>query len=106
MQEKIIQHRIDSFSEASAEILSGLRMRGDASTISHVNAIEKKLKCFLEGVGIIKKNNSLLTIGIVGQMKVGKSSFLNAFLFKGEPVLPKAATPMTSGLTIIEKSPD
>ena len=106
MQEKMIQNRIDSFSEASAEILSGLRMRGDASTISHVNAIEKKLKCFLEGVGIIKKNNSLLTIGIVGQMKVGKSSFLNAFLFKGEPVLPKAATPMTAGLTIIEKSPD
>lgn len=106
MQEKMIQNRIDNFSEASAEILSRLRKRGDASTISHVNAVEKKLKCFLEGVGTIKKNNSLLTIGIVGQMKVGKSSFLNAFLFKGEPVLPKAATPMTAGLTIIEKSPD
>ena len=39
-------------------------------------------------------------------MKVGKSSFLNALLFEGEAILPKAATPMTAGLTVIEKSPE
>lgn len=40
-------------------------------------------------------------IGIVGRVKAGKSSFLNALLFDGEPLLPKAATPMTAGLTRI-----
>lgn len=34
-----------------------------------------------------------LNIGVVGQVKAGKSSFLNTLLFDGQPVLPKAATP-------------
>ncbi len=42
-----------------------------------------------------------LRIGIVGQVKVGKSSFLNALLFEGQDLLPKAATPMTAALTFI-----
>ena len=41
-----------------------------------------------------------LRIAIVGQMKAGKSSFLNALLFPVD-VLPKAATPMTAALTRI-----
>ena len=32
-------------------------------------------------------------------MKAGKSSLLNALIFDGDPVLPKAATPMTAALT-------
>ncbi len=43
----------------------------------------------------------LLRIGVVGQIKRGKSSFLNALLFDGEEVLPKAASPMTAALTRI-----
>ncbi|WP_213949464.1 dynamin family protein [Luteibacter sp. dw_328] len=43
----------------------------------------------------------LLTIGIVGRVKAGKSSLLNALLFDGKPVLPKAATPMTAALTTL-----
>jgi len=43
--------------------------------------------------------NSLLRIGIVGSVKAGKSTFLNALLFNGQDVLPKAATPMTASLT-------
>lgn len=42
-----------------------------------------------------------LKIGIVGRVKAGKSSFLNALLFRGEDRLPKAATPMTAALTRI-----
>lgn len=41
-----------------------------------------------------------LRLAIVGQMKAGKSSFLNALLFPVD-VLPKAATPMTAALTRI-----
>ena len=46
----------------------------------------------------------LLRLGIVGQVKAGKSSLLNLLLFDGREVLPKAATPMTASLTHIMKS--
>ncbi len=45
-----------------------------------------------------------LRIGIVGQIKAGKSTFLNCFLFEGKDVLPKAVTPMTASLTRIRYS--
>ena len=45
-----------------------------------------------------------LSIGIVGAMKAGKSSFLNACIFGGKDVLPRAATPMTAALTRIRYS--
>jgi hypothetical protein len=48
--------------------------------------------------------NRLMRIGIIGQIKRGKSSFLNALFFNGEDVLPKAATPMTAALTKINYS--
>jgi hypothetical protein len=44
--------------------------------------------------------NDVLTLGVVGQMKSGKSTFLNAFLFK-DAVLPVASTPMTAALSVI-----
>lgn len=51
-----------------------------------------------------KQENRVLRIGIVGQIKRGKSSFLNSLLFDGKSVLPKAATPMTAALTKISYS--
>ena len=51
--------------------------------------------------GIIKKiNEDTLTIGVIGQMKCGKSTFLNSFLF-GNQLLPAATTPMTAALSVI-----
>ena len=50
----------------------------------------------------IFEKNRLLKIGIVGEVKAGKSSFLNALLFNGKEILPKAATPMTAALTKIQ----
>lgn len=47
-----------------------------------------------------------LNIGIVGQVKAGKSTFLNTLLFNGEDVLPKAATPKTATLTKMEYAED
>lgn len=44
----------------------------------------------------------LLRIAILGRVKAGKSSFLNALLFDGEDILPQAATPMTAALSKIE----
>ncbi|MCW2313542.1 dynamin family protein [Rhodoferax antarcticus] len=42
-----------------------------------------------------------LSIGVMGQIKAGKSSFLNQLLFGGQPLLPEAATPKTANLTRI-----
>lgn len=44
--------------------------------------------------------NDILTVGVIGQMKCGKSTFLNAFVF-GDDVLPSATTPMTAALSLI-----
>jgi len=49
----------------------------------------------------VKEENRLLNIGIIGRVKAGKSSLLNSVFFNGESVLPKAATPMTASLTVI-----
>jgi predicted GTPase len=50
---------------------------------------------------ILKKLDAdVLTIGVIGQMKCGKSTLLNALIF-GKEVLPAATTPMTASLTII-----
>ncbi|EMH45309.1 hypothetical protein HMPREF1429_00053 [Helicobacter pylori GAM93Bi] len=43
-----------------------------------------------------------LKVGIIGHVKAGKSSLLNALIFEGVEVLPKAATPMTASLTILK----
>lgn len=42
-----------------------------------------------------------LSIGVMGQVKAGKSSFLNSLLFNGQSLLPEAATPKTANLTRI-----
>lgn len=52
------------------------------------------------------KEGRLLRLGIVGQIKAGKSTLLNLLLFDGREVLPKAATPMTAALTHIVRSDD
>ena len=49
---------------------------------------------------LTKLDNDVLTLGIVGQIKAGKSTFLNALLF-GEEILPVADAPMTATLTVI-----
>lgn len=49
---------------------------------------------------VSKINDDILTIGVIGQMKCGKSTFLNSFLF-GEQLLPAATTPMTAALSVI-----
>lgn len=49
---------------------------------------------------IEKLNNDVLTIGVIGQMKCGKSTFLNSFVFEDD-VLPAATTPMTAALSVI-----
>lgn len=49
----------------------------------------------------LAEENRLLQIGVVGRVKAGKSSLLNALVFDGHNILPRAATPMTAALTTL-----
>ncbi len=48
-----------------------------------------------------KLDSDLLTIGVIGQMKSGKSTFLNAWVFE-EEILPSGTPPTTAALTLIK----
>ncbi|GAA7624556.1 dynamin family protein [Helicobacter pylori] len=50
----------------------------------------------------MQAENRGLKVDIIGRVKAGKSSLLNALIFEGKDVLPKAATPMTASLTILK----
>ncbi|GAA7938184.1 dynamin family protein [Helicobacter pylori] len=50
----------------------------------------------------LQDTNRDLKVGIIGRVKAGKSSLLNALIFEGVEVLPKATTPMTASLTILK----
>lgn len=65
------------------------------------NAVIKteELEKALKGM---QAENRGLKVGIIGRVKAGKSSLLNALIFEGKDVLPKAATPMTASLTILK----
>jgi len=67
----------------------------------HINSIADLEKDFLSELQRIESDEQYLSIGIMGQVKAGKSSFLNALLFDGKPILPEAATPKTANLTRI-----
>jgi hypothetical protein len=55
---------------------------------------------FNKKLASVREEGRNLRIAVIGQMKSGKSSFLNAALFN-QVVLPKAETPMTAALTRI-----
>ncbi|WP_187852673.1 dynamin family protein [Helicobacter pylori] len=65
------------------------------------NAVIKteELEKTLKGM---QAENRGLKVGIIGSTNTGKSSLLNALIFEGKDVLPKAATTETSSLTILK----
>ncbi|GAA9042934.1 hypothetical protein HpHA136_11420 [Helicobacter pylori] len=65
------------------------------------NAVIKteELEKTLKGM---QAENRGLKVGIIGRVKAGKRSLLNALIFEEKDVLPKAATPMTASLTILK----
>ena len=82
-------------------------VEGHAEVIKRENAHARALSDIREDVARLGEKlaeDRLLRLGVVGQVKAGKSSLLNLLLFDGKEVLPKAATPMTASLTHITKS--
>lgn len=69
-----------------------------------VDGLEKFVSNFKIKTDDFYRENRKLNIGVVGQVKAGKSSFLNTLLFDGKEILPKASTPKTATLTKMEYS--
>lgn len=67
-----------------------------------IRGLESFLAAFRRKTDDFYRENRKLNIGVVGQVKAGKSSFLNTLLFNGQEILPKAATPKTATLTKME----
>lgn len=87
--------------------LEELVIKNDLTEISSVLKNEyaiSKSDELKKAISQIEDEGRTLKIGIVGRVKAGKSSLLNALVFDGKDILPKAATPMTAALTILEYS--
>jgi ribosome biogenesis GTPase A len=78
--------RFDAFTEKLDHIAKEIAAGGHRE---EVRAIEKQKESFAETINDFCNKDRKLNIGIVGQAKAGKSSFLNTLLFDGEEVLPK-----------------
>lgn len=67
-----------------------------------IRSLERLAENFRIKTEDFHRENRKLNIGVVGQVKAGKSSFLNTLLFGGQEILPKASTPKTATLTKME----
>ena len=76
-------------------------IKAQAKKACELGWIDEAQECEIIG----KIDNEILTLGVIGQMKCGKSTFINAFVF-GDEVLPSATTPMTAALTVITYNPN
>ena len=86
------------------EIESTLEQHQELFDPEKLIEFKQETKSLEHNIKIEKNDSRKLSIGIVGAVKAGKSSFLNACIFDGEDYLPKAATPMTAALTRITYS--
>ncbi|OOS07134.1 Dynamin family protein [Moraxella cuniculi DSM 21768] len=71
------------------------------SLCDEISQLKQLQKAFADKLDRFSQDEQTLNIAIMGQVKAGKSSFLNALLFDGKPILPEAATPKTANLTRI-----
>jgi len=86
--------------------LEGVVSRHDGFVVEEAARIRQDLSVpsfdgLRQHLEALAEEKRLLTIGIIGRVKAGKSSLLNSVLFDGQDILPKAATPMTASLVVI-----
>ena len=95
------QKKIDSFKQKLQNTINTLEPYSEQADITE---LKKSAKSFDERVQEFYKDDRKLNIGVIGQVKAGKSTFLDTLLFDGKDVLPSARTPKTAVLTRIEYS--
>ena len=92
------QREFETYEVTLLQLEERLRPWAPARDLTEVETLRTD---FRDKVADLFRTDRQLNIGVVGQVKAGKSSFLNTLLFDGKPVLPKAATPKTAVLTRI-----
>ena len=97
-----IEKKIENFNE----VLTTVRKKLAQYEEEIEKPFDKIKNDFSEQVKDFFNEKRKLRIGVIGQVKAGKSTFLNALLFEGKEVLPKAATPKTASLTVITHAPE
>ncbi len=98
--EKHYEEIIHQYEEMGKKYLSQKELISD-QLLTDLHLFSSEFREKIEG---IVQEEKTLKIGIVGEVKAGKSSFVNAFLFQGKKILPEAPTPMTAALTKISYS--
>ncbi len=96
-QVALLAERLSRFDEALnhyPDLTQGLRGKIQESEWLNADALRS-------AVAEKAREGRELRVGIIGRVKAGKSSLLNALLFEGRDILPKAATPMTASLTVL-----
>ena len=92
---------IDEFLNKSNQVIQILAPYASKEEVLELNQFFNNFKMKVKD---FYQENRKLNIGVVGQVKAGKSSFLNTLLFDGKEILPKASTPKTATLTKMEYS--
>ncbi|GAA7595539.1 hypothetical protein ckin65_08290 [Helicobacter pylori] len=121
-QKQILENKINALSDLEQQYLKDQTMNMQelikkSALIEKVlqeQGLQERAKPFMSDNAVIKTEelektlkemqaeDRDLKVGIIGRVKAGKSSLLNALIFEGVEVLPKAATPMTASLTILK----
>ncbi len=91
--------RAERFLEALDNIQARLGPFGGEKDLRKLTELQEDFRRQVED---LYQKHRRLNIGVVGQVKAGKSTFLNTLLFEGQEVLPKASTPKTAALTRME----
>lgn len=94
-------NQLQSFAGDTKAVIERLSAKAPKSDMAVLDKLIENFKIKTED---FYRENRKLNIGVVGQVKAGKSSFLNTLLFNGEEILPKASTPKTATLTKVEYS--
>ena len=95
------QKKIDSLKQ---KLQNTIKILEPYSEQADITELKKAAKSFDRKIEDFYKDDRKLNIGVIGQVKAGKSTFLNTLLFDGKDVLPSARTPKTAVLTRIEYS--
>lgn len=95
------QQQIDQFLTDTEKSIAVLNEYTDYIITSELQRIRRE---FAKNINDFYRDDRKLNIGIIGQVKAGKSTFLNTLLFEGKEILPTARTPKTAALTKIEYS--
>lgn len=94
-----VVRQLESFSARQDEVFRELSSYADCADLMAVRALCEN---FRKKAGDFFRANRKYNLAVIGQVKAGKTSFLNTLLFEGKDVLPKDSMPKTAALTRVE----